>query len=299
MLLCFTCIPVLYLLENEIIDVNYERANVQSINRDNQNDTTKVEVNIINTGWTYFFIEDKFELYNASFLTLKNNLGSYVKSERIWRENGYIYVLDNSSDEYFFNYHYEAVSPLFDLTVKLTKDSVKKGESLEALIDFINVGLEGEVSSSVTYNILKNNEILYAKSEEVSISSQKTISKTINTNELSAGEYTYFVSMIYNKKKKANTSVIFNIEPVGEMGIDSLSLAAIISIIIFVILVIFLFIRKKRKEEVYYYKALEREKNEMKKEEKSDSSKKNLDSNKKNDLDSIRDRVDSLNRFRK
>lgn len=82
-------------------------------------DTTAKEVITIvevqKTGWFYFEMTDLYPpiQYQTFQLTVETNEGRTIPADRIWRENGKIYVLDDPAVQYNIIYTYDILPPVF------------------------------------------------------------------------------------------------------------------------------------------------------------------------------------------
>ena len=73
-------------------------------------------------GWIYIDIEDEYPDFN---LTVKNSAGEEISSDKIWRENGRVYVLDDPDENYLFIYGYTLLPPTFSPADGTTFNSSK------------------------------------------------------------------------------------------------------------------------------------------------------------------------------
>ena len=198
-----------------------------------------VTINKVEGNWTYIEVTDK---YPNNDLIVKAQDGRVISSDMIRRENGKIYVLDDPAVEYLFIYSYEPEGFLFDVILELTTDSVTIGESINALITLINVGEPGLVNGTVTYTLYKENVVVWTTVEDISVLGQKAFNKTISTEDLSTGEYTYEVVYSYGDDQTASSSKTFTVKARPPREGIPLWIPIVLTVIISIILIlIFLF----------------------------------------------------------
>jgi len=170
--------------------------------------TITLTVSVEKANWTYIEVTDLYP--DNPDLIVKTADGRTISSEMVWREDGKIFILDDPVTEYQVIYSY-AEGFLFDVTLELTPDSVPVGADISALIPLINVGEPGLVNGTVTYTLYKGEEIVWSSEENVSVLSQKTYIKTISTDDLSPGSYTYKVIYSYSSGQTASAQRMFSI----------------------------------------------------------------------------------------
>ena len=202
----------------------------------NNTDTKTIilTISVEKVNWTYIEVVDLYP-YNLD-VTVKTIDGRTISSEMIWREGGKIFILDDPVTEYLIIYNY-AEGSLFDVTLELTPDSVHVGADVSALITLINVGEPGMVNGTVSYTLYQGEEIIWSSEENVSVLGQTTYTKTISTDGLSLGSYTYSVVYNYGSNQTANAQGMFTVEAVQQPFWENILLWAVI-IIIFIIIVI-------------------------------------------------------------
>jgi len=213
--------------------------------------TITLTVSVEKANWTYIEVTD-FNPDNPD-LIVKTIDGRTISSEMIWRKDGKIFILDDPVTEYQIIYRY-AQGPLFDVKLELTPDSVQVGADISALIPLINVGEPELVNGTVNYTLYKGEEIAWSSEENVSVLSQKTYTKTISTDGLSPGSYTYTVTYNYAGGQTASAQGIFVVETVEQTLWENILLLAVIIIILISIVIIavlfklgYLYFDKKKK----------------------------------------------------
>ncbi len=232
-----------------ITQVTHNVGTITGTEKNAENDTIIVTVNVNKSNWTYMEVTDQYPDNN---LTVKTSDGRTISSDNIWRENNKIYVLDDPTTEYLFIY--ESKGFLFDVILELTADSVFETENIEALITLINVGDPGLVNATVIYTLYKGEEIIWSEEEDLSIWGQLAFNKTISTTGLSSGEYTFEVVHYYGDNQTASAQQLFAIKPpILPVEAPFWTSTAIIILVVIIIVVFtlilfwFLKIRKERR----------------------------------------------------
>jgi len=197
--------------------------------------TITITISVEKANWTYIEVTDLYP--DNPDLIVKTADGRTISSEMIWRKDGKIFILDDPVTEYQVIYSY-AEGSLFDVTLELTPDSVHVGADISALITLINVGEPGLVNGTVNYTLYKGGEIVWSSEENVSVLSQKTYTKTISTDGLSPGSYTYKVIYSYAGGQTASAQGIFVVEAVQQPLWENILLWAVIIIILIIIVII-------------------------------------------------------------
>ena len=197
--------------------------------------TITVTISVEKSNWVYIEVTDLNP--DNPDLIVKTADGRTISSEMIWRQDGKIFILDDPVTEYQIIYSY-AQAPLFDITLVLTPDSVSVGADISALITLINVGEPGLVNGTVNYTLYKGTEIIRSSEEVVTVSSQKTYTKTISTNGLKPGSYIYKVIYSYTGGQTASAQGIFTVEAEQQPFWENILLWAVIIIILIIIVII-------------------------------------------------------------
>jgi len=72
--------------------------------------------NVQKSGWAYLKMTDSYppELYPNFTLTVKTTNNRVIPTHLIWREDGFIYVLDDPAVQYLFIYSYTALPPVIN-----------------------------------------------------------------------------------------------------------------------------------------------------------------------------------------
>jgi hypothetical protein len=215
--------------------VQHSVGTIQNTVDDTDAKTITLTVSVEKANWTYIELTDLYP--DNPDLIVKTADGRTISSEMIWREDGKIFILDDPVTEYQVIYSY-AEGSLFDVTLELTPDSVHVGADISALITLINVGEPGLVNGTVNYTLYKGGEIVWSSEENVSVLSQKTYTKTISTDGLSPGSYTYKVIYSYAGGQTASAQGIFVVEAVQQPLWENILLWAVIIIILIIIVII-------------------------------------------------------------
>jgi hypothetical protein len=80
---------------------------------DEDEETITITVDIDKSGWIYIDVDDDYPNYDV---VVQTSDGTTISSDRIWREGGKIYVLDDPATEYLFVYSYTILAPIFTPT---------------------------------------------------------------------------------------------------------------------------------------------------------------------------------------
>jgi hypothetical protein len=175
---------------------------------DTDTKTITMTVSVEKANWTYIEVADLYP--DNPDIVVKTADGRTISSEMIWRKDGTIFILDDPVTEYQIVYSY-LDGPLFDVSVDLIPDSVSAGADISALIPLVNVGEPGMVNGTVNSTLYKGEEIVWSSEENVSVLSQRTYTKTISTDDLSPGSYTYKVIYSYSSGQTASAQRMFSI----------------------------------------------------------------------------------------
>jgi hypothetical protein len=219
---------------NTITPVHYDVGVIIDTLDNTGTKTITMTISVEKTNWTYIEVTDLYP--DNSDLIVKTADGRTISSEMIWREDGKIFILDDPVTEYQIIYSY-AQGPLFDITLDLSPESVQVGGSISAFITLINVGEPGLVNGTVNYTLYKGVEIIWSSEEIVTVSSQKTYTKTILTAGLNPGSYIYKVIYNYAGGQTASAQGVFTIEAEQTFW-ENILLWAVIIIILIVIVII-------------------------------------------------------------
>jgi hypothetical protein len=238
-------------ITNTITPVHYDVGAIIGSVDNTDTKTITITISVEKANWTYIEVTDLYP--DNPDLIVKTADGRTISSEMIWRENGKIFILDDPVAEYQIIYSY-AQGPLFDITLDLTPDSVSVGADISALITLVNVGEPGLVNGTVNYTLYKGGEIVWSSEEDVSVLSQKAYTKTISTDNLSPGSYTYKVTYSYTGGQTASAQGIFTVEAAQQPLWENILLWAVIIIILISIVIIavlyklgYLYFNKKEK----------------------------------------------------
>ena len=236
---------------NTITPVHHSVGSIIDTVDNTDTKTITLTVSVEKTTWTYIEVTDLYP--DNPDLIVKTADGRIISNEMIWRENGKIFIFDDPVTEYLFVYSY-AKGSLFDVTLELTPNSVHVGAKISALIALINVGEPGLVNGTVNYTLYKGGEIVWSSEENVSVLSQKTYTKTISTDGLSPGSYTYKVTYSYAGGQSASAQGIFTVEVVQQPLWENILLWVVIIIIILIIVIIAILYILYKKGYIYFNK---------------------------------------------
>ena len=85
-------------------------------------ETITIEITVNKTGWIYIDITDQYPDY---ILTVKTSDNRTIPTDKMWRKDGKIYVLDDPDTIYDFIYGYTIIAPTFNPTTETTFDTSK------------------------------------------------------------------------------------------------------------------------------------------------------------------------------
>jgi hypothetical protein len=223
---------------NAITPVHYDVGAIIDTIDNLATKTLTITISVEKANWTYIEVVDLNP--NNPDLIVKTADGRTIASEMIWREGGKIFILDDPVTEYQIIYSY-AQGPLFDITLGLSPKTVHVGASISAFITLINVGAPGLVNGTVNYTLYKGVEIIWSSEEIVTVSGQKTYTKTISTAGLSLGSYIYKVIYSYAGGQTASAQGVFTIEAEQPFWENILLWAVIIIILIIIVILAVLY----------------------------------------------------------
>jgi hypothetical protein len=169
--------------------------------------------------------------------------GRTISSDMIWREGGKVFILDDPSTEYLLIYSYVEGS-LFDVILELTPNSVNVGADVSALITLINVGAPGLVNGTVNYTLYNGEELVWSSEEDVSVLGQKSYTKTISTDGLSPGSYTFKVVYSYTGGQTASAQGMFSIKAPASKEFPLIWILLILMLIIIIVIIVILWKKK-------------------------------------------------------
>jgi len=107
---------------NTITQVTNPTAQIAEPVVDKTEETITIEITVDKADWIYIDTTDQYPYYA---LTIKTSDGRTISTDKIWRENGKIYVLDDPDTMYDFVYAYTILSPTFDPITGTTFDTSK------------------------------------------------------------------------------------------------------------------------------------------------------------------------------
>jgi hypothetical protein len=193
-------------------------------------------VRVQKSKWVYIQVTDQCPTCE---LTVKTSDGRIISSDRIWRENNKVYVLDDPVTDYLFIWKYTDTFVLFNIYLQVAPDPIYEGDNLFALVALINVGEPGLVEGRLTYNIYQSDNMVWSRSESMSVQGHKAVKKTISTKGFKPGRYTLEVIFSYGDGQTAKTSAYFTIST-GPPLIDVSLLLFIIIAITVIVLILFI-----------------------------------------------------------
>ena len=230
---------------DSVTHVTHNIGNIIDTEIDGIEKNITVTVSVEKANWIYIEVTDEYP-YNEN-LTVKTLDGRIISEDKIWRENGKIYVLDDPVTEYLFIYKYEGNFFLFDVEIILTPDMVIAGENISVIVNLINVGDEGLINATLNYTLYKNNIVIWNEAENISISGHKSFTKTIITEGFEPGEYMYSVVHNYGDNQTASASKTFTVEEMTteeETKEENLWIYIIILIIVIVLIILGILFKK-------------------------------------------------------
>jgi hypothetical protein len=86
------------------VPVTHAPGELKDVEYDEEEETVTVTIKVVKANWIYIEMEDLYP--DIDELTVTTSDGRIISPDRIWRENGTIYVLDDPDVEYVFIYDY-------------------------------------------------------------------------------------------------------------------------------------------------------------------------------------------------
>lgn len=130
-------------------------------------------------------------------------------------------ITDDAEKEVDFYVEVESLDFLFDVTVKIPEypKTFKPGENLVAVVDFYNLGKEGETEISIEY-LIKDSEgrILFGEKQILIIGISINLTKTLQLpGNIENGDYVFYVKATYDSKT-ASASKWFTVSSESAIG---------------------------------------------------------------------------------
>ncbi len=188
-----------------ISPVTHSIGTVSSIETNDTENTLTVTLSVEKANWTYFEIDDDYP--NLSLISIRTNDGREIPSNHFWRENNTIYVLDDPD----VIYHIIYTRPLLEISANLTTDTIQTGEKLEAIIKLTNMGTTEQINTELSIALYEDSQLIWKTIESKTIQTQSTFNKTIPTENLAAGSYTFKVTADYGIDQVAIASTSFTV----------------------------------------------------------------------------------------
>lgn len=211
-----------------ITSISHSPAIDTTSETDYDNETVILTVTVEKDGtWIYIDTVDEYPTYN---LTVKNADGEEISEDKIFRENGRIYVLDDPTENYEFIYGYTILPPTFSPAA----DTIFKTSTPTVIITYVE-------SVTIT-NAQLNSENIVLVTDDL-----KIFTFTPETN-LSEGTYTLSLSVEDETGNTLTSTYTFNVDLPEVKDEDKedegLPLPIIVGIIILIIIIILVFLFK-------------------------------------------------------
>jgi hypothetical protein len=193
--------------------------------------TVIIEITVNKTGWIYIDVTDQYPIDDYPQYTFAVKAGNRtISSERIWRKDGKVYILDDPDTSYDLIYGYTILPPTFSpisgTTVTTTKPTIT-----------ITYPHQVYIVSAVfdATNILPHFTTM-----------DNTVFTYIPTTDLKEGTHTLSL-IVQDAQGRYNltSSSTFIVSPPKQPGIDMTWVLTIICAIILVVALLFIFLRKE------------------------------------------------------
>ncbi len=90
--------------DDKLIDVDYREGSIEKTINDTKNNIEKIKFTVKNSDWKYIKVNDLHP--KNSKLTVEAPDAKDVSSDRIWRKNNKVFILDNKGTTYYLKYPY-------------------------------------------------------------------------------------------------------------------------------------------------------------------------------------------------
>ena len=215
---------------NDITPITHTTAQAATepeIDQAEETITIKITVNKTESNWIYMDVSDAYPDYA---LTVKTSDGRIISDDKIWRENGKIYILDDPDTIYDFVYGY-IVAPTFNPTTGTTFNTSKPT---------ITITYQEQVT--ITTALFGTNDI----TDQITNTDSMVFTFTAGS-DIADGTYTLSITAEDGKGNKLESTATYTIEtgeepiPSGEFPLTTVIVAAIIVIIVILLIIALLF----------------------------------------------------------
>ena len=205
--------------DDTVTGITHTPGVVSDTSVDEEQETVTVTVSIDKSDWVYIEVSDDYPDYD---LTVKTSDGRTIESDKIWREDNKIYVLDDPDTEYEFIYNYELLAPTFNPTTGSTITT----ESPIFTITYI----EAVTIESATWN-----------GNIITLDTEDNMVFTYIPEELTSGDYTLSITVIDNSEYTRTDSATYSVDIEEEVEEDEQQPTAEVPWILWIIVIIVVF----------------------------------------------------------
>jgi hypothetical protein len=250
-----TEIPLLFWdpIDGSISFIEEKNAIVTDEAIDATTDTVKATITVDKpeSQWIYITLEDTYP--SDTLLKIETEDGREISSDKIWREDGMIYILDDPDETYHLYYGFEPTT--VDITISPEVIYATQAEDFEVTITLAPSGRVTELTGTLTQAIYNGSTLLWNSEKDIQFTTETELDETISTASIVSGEYTYKVEFNYGLDQTADASVSCIItEPSSEPTGGIPWIIAIIGIIIAGILATLFILVKKDIISIEYQK---------------------------------------------
>jgi len=168
-------------ITDETVDVGTDRV------------TTTISVDKPESQWIYITLDDNYPL--DTLVKIETEDGREISTDKIWRANGKIHILDDPDVTYLLLYEFEATTVEISISPEVLDTS--QNENIDVTITLTPSGRNTEITGTLTQTIVDGDEIIWTTNKEIIFSTETELDETINTNSLLPGEYRYTVEFTY------------------------------------------------------------------------------------------------------
>jgi hypothetical protein len=187
--------------DDTITEINHAVGTVSDTQTDTEQETITLTVDITKTDWVYIDVADEYPEYAV---VIKTPSGQTISSERIWRKNNKIYVLDDPAQSYEFIYSYAILLPSF---------TPATGQTFNTSRPNITITFQEEVN--ITTALFGTHNIL----DQITTTDNITFTYQSNVN-LSNGNYILNITAQDNESNNLTVTSTYTINVPSEGPVD-------------------------------------------------------------------------------
>ena len=219
--------------DDKLIDVDYREGKIDKTINDTKNNIEKIKFTLKNSDWKYIKVEDVHP--KNSNLTVEGPDGKDVSSDRIWRKNNKVFILDNKGTTYYLKYPYDEPPVVLENAIFTPEaGSVISDRTTETITISYNIPVDLDYVE--LYIIPEGTQIpdfIEEISDELVTTDNMTFTYT-PSNKFSKGVYQIFIKV--TEKSGTNyveDSVIYGFQFTTQQVVDSSITSFLIMLCIF------------------------------------------------------------------